>query len=327
MKRPSISRLLAGCTWLYAASVLALWGVLRCGGDRWWWATVLLFGPQWIYAAPLAVLFPAAVVWRRRALLVLAAAATVVVLLVMGFCVPSPQRGADGGASLRVLSCNLDGPKCKVELLEALVREIVPDVMAFQECPDDVVEVLIAQGGWYVERSGRLCVASRYRLAVGPALIDDGQLGYWGAWAAKYTASAPDGDMDFVVVHLETPREGFESLMRHGVGGRHDVQNELVRRARISELARALAGDGPTLIVAGDFNMPCDSAIYRRHWAGLSNAFSEAGFGFGSTKRTRWFGIRIDHVLAGPGWHVERAWVGAYIGSSHRPLIVQLARR
>ena len=60
------------------------------------------------------------------------------------------------------------------------------------------------------------------------------------------------------------------------------------------------------MLVLGDFNMPPDSAIYRRCWSDFSNAFDSAGFGFGSTHFTHRTAVRIDHVLAGPGWRFRR---------------------
>ena len=37
--------------WLYFTLVLAVWLLLRLGGDRWWLATLMLFGPRWLYLA------------------------------------------------------------------------------------------------------------------------------------------------------------------------------------------------------------------------------------------------------------------------------------
>src|ERR1700720_2127653 len=45
-----------GC-WIYLALLLAVWALLRLG-DRWWPATLLLFGPRWPFALPLLVLTP-----------------------------------------------------------------------------------------------------------------------------------------------------------------------------------------------------------------------------------------------------------------------------
>src|SRR2546430_287029 len=69
----------------YLASVIALWLTLRFAADRWWVATVIMFGPRWVWALPLTLLLPAAVVLRRGTLLwPLSAAAVVVAGPVMG---------------------------------------------------------------------------------------------------------------------------------------------------------------------------------------------------------------------------------------------------
>jgi vancomycin resistance protein VanJ len=34
--------------------------------------------------------------------------------------------------------------------------------------------------------------------------------------------------------------------------------------------------------------------------------------------------VRIDHVLAGPGWHCDRCRVGPHVGSPHRPVLADL---
>src|SRR5207302_11334883 len=93
-----------------------------------------------------------------------------------------------------------------------------------------------------------------------------------------------------------------------------------------SEVASRRAGqsDGP-LLIAGDFNLPTDSAIYRRHWSQYANAFSAVGLGFGHTKFTRWAGFRIDRVLAGPGWKFRSCQVGPDVGSDHRPVIAHVS--
>jgi vancomycin resistance protein VanJ len=55
-RRRLVGIVLAGLAWLYLALVLGLWLVLRTASDRWWPATLLLFGPRWVWLLPLAVL-------------------------------------------------------------------------------------------------------------------------------------------------------------------------------------------------------------------------------------------------------------------------------
>ena len=77
-------------------------------------------------------------------------------------------------------------------------------------------------------------------------------------------------------------------------------------------------------LLAGDFNMPVESAIYGQCWSRFSNAFDAVGLGLGHTKFTRWRGVRIDHILAGPGWRFRRCWVGPDVHSDHHPVIAEV---
>src|SRR5438045_2373256 len=87
----------------YLVFVVALWLTLRFATDRWWVATVVMFGPRWVWALPLTLLLPAVVVVRRRKLLwLLTAAAVVVAVPVMGLCVPLRRVLSPGKAPARV---------------------------------------------------------------------------------------------------------------------------------------------------------------------------------------------------------------------------------
>ena len=95
-----------------------------------------------------------------------------------------------------------------------------------------------------------------------------------------------------------------------------------------SGVARMMAAGnlrGP-LVVAGDFNLPPESRVFRRHWGDLTDAFGAAGFGFGSSKHTSWHGVRIDHILYNRSWTCEWCGVGPALGSDHSPVIAHLKR-
>ena len=111
----------AVCTWLYVAAVMAVWLLLWLGGDRWWLATVILFGPRWLCTVPLAVLWLTALLVRRRSLWVLAAAAIVALVPVMGFCFPWGWLTAGNGPSLRVLSSSVKCHCYNNQRLEELI--------------------------------------------------------------------------------------------------------------------------------------------------------------------------------------------------------------
>src|SRR5262249_40218923 len=133
------------------------------------------------------------------------------------------------------------------------------------------------------------------------------------------TLEAPMGRLQFVTLHLGTPRDGLLAVARQGELGIAELETNIARRR--SESERLTAGlrdvDGP-LLITGDFNTTVESAIYRDYWAKYTDAFSVAGWGWGVTQVTpRRTAARIDHILAGPGWRCRRCWVGPFVGSEH----------
>ena len=321
------ARLIGWCTWFYLAVTVAACAALYAGGDHWWWAAPLVYGPRWLLLLPLAPLAATACWLSPRCLLLLAATGALALLVFCGVCLPwaALAHSQPAHLPLRILTCNLNAMPGGFERFERLLETAQPDVMVLPECSDEFLEQLQASGRWHCQRKRSLCVASRWPIRRADWLVDDGRLGYWGDFAVLCDLAAPWGSVAVVGVHLETPREGLEALIYRRWRARTAVEQDMERRAHISALARRLVDRSPaSSIVAGDFNLPVESAIYRRDWSPLENAFSSAGLGLGYTKRSRWFGIRIDHVLAGRQWRVERCWVGPDVGSDHRPLLAEL---
>jgi endonuclease/exonuclease/phosphatase (EEP) superfamily protein YafD len=312
----------AGGCWVYLGAVLVLWILIETGGDDWWLSTVALFGPRWVWALPLIVLVPAALLVRPRSLWVLLNAAVVVVGPVMGFCVPWGRFGAQprGEFSIRVLTCNMGSSLIDPVALAALIEQTQPDVVAVQEGSVEALPVSAWRSGWDV----RTTLASRYPIRNVATPLHYGNLG-GGGFVTCFDLETPLGIHHFVNLHLATPREGLESVKARWWRGASNLRKNISLRTGDSEMASRLTGQlsGPVLI-AGDFNMPVESAIYRRFWSPYTDAFSSVGLGFGYTKFTRWFGARIDHILAGPGWRPQRCWVGPNVGSDHRPVIADL---
>ncbi|HEX2187466.1 MAG TPA: endonuclease/exonuclease/phosphatase family protein, partial [Longimicrobiaceae bacterium] len=304
----------------------ALWAL----GERWWPATVYLFGPRWVVLLPLALLVPAAVLLRPRLLLPLLAALGVMLFPVMGLRTGwrALLPGEPAAQSLRIATLNAAGERWAAERLISRVEEWRAQVVVVQECTRPVAESFGRLAGWEWRRDGSLCLLTRLPVLGAETmdrshfdLVREAGVGGTGA-AVRYTLGAPGGPLRLVNVHLETPRRGLEGLFRNRVG--RVGANSLSREIESRQVARwAAEGAGP-LVVAGDFNLPVESRIYRESWGGLANAFSRAGRGFGHTRYNGWIRVRIDHVLAGPGWRVDRAWVGPDVGSDHRPVVADL---
>ncbi len=327
------SAALAVCTWLFVAAVVVVWLLLRFAGDRWWFATVIMFGPRWLCALPLAMLVPAAALIRRRLLWVLCGAAIVVFGPVMGFCIPWARLTAVDDPSLRVLTCNVKG-KCRDNAtLDKLIEDTAPDIVALQGC---WAEVRIRwPAGWHVCQRADFLVASRY-----PVVRQGADHGWRLPGHSRHMdilrciVQASARDIDFCSVHLLSPRQGLEAvldrrtLLRPSDGPTLDA--EIAQRRLQSEDACRFVRDlRGTPILVGDFNMPVDSTVYRRDWFNYRDAFSDAGLGYGYTewpqKSRGLVGVRIDHVLTGPGWRCRRCWVGPNVGSDHLPLLADLS--
>jgi endonuclease/exonuclease/phosphatase (EEP) superfamily protein YafD len=319
-----LSRWVAVACWLYLAVALGLWCLLF-EADLWWPATIFLFSPRWVVALPLIVLIPAAVLWCRRAILMLGVAALVVAGPVMGFGIPWGRLigPAPEGFRLRVLTCNMHYRAVDPGPLLDLVRSAQPDVVALQEWTHPKEKDSALWQGWDYFGDERLFLASRYRIVRHQDL--GSHSGSREGSIRRYELDTPAGEVTFFSVHLASPREGLTDAVRDRQKAAAEVRSETARRwvqsQRLAEEAAAVRGP---LLLAGDFNTPPESALFRRQWADCTDAFSAAGWGLGYTYVSKTTMVRIDHILAGPGWHVERCWVGPDVGSPHRPVVADL---
>jgi endonuclease/exonuclease/phosphatase (EEP) superfamily protein YafD len=315
-------------SWLYLLCIGLCWLLLWAGSDQHWLATLFVFGPRWAVALPLVVLIPWALLVRSwRALGALIVAALVVAGPITGGTV-SPQTWwqDETAGRIRVLTCNVDGPALNARAMAALIAESKPDIVFFQEAGSPQCDGLFPEGWNVCIGPGGLRLASRFQI-VGNDTLRAKELGLPGS-VRRYTLETSAGELTVVNFHLPTPRDGFEMIVHGSSKGIGVIRDQIAMRDRASAVTKQWLGEmGSAVIAAGDFNMPMESAIYRRHWSDLGNSFSEAGWGWGFTKQTRWFGVRIDHVLHGSAWQCRKAWVGPDVGSDHRPMIVDLLPR
>ena len=214
-----------------------------------------------------------------------------------------------------------------------MLDEWRPDVVGFQECADEFMASVEALPGWYHHSVRQLCLLSRYPISDTAVMerrsLEEvkqsaaGEIGGSGD-VARYTIQTPSGPFNLTNLHLETPRKGLEGL----IGGEVQVarmEGNTELRTIESRLARRWVSEGtqPSIVI-GDFNTPVESRIFQESWGDLTDAFSRVGFGFGMTRYNGWIRLRIDHLLAGPGWYVDRVTLGRDLGSDHLPLIVDL---
>jgi len=337
---PRPARLTMWLAYGYLLLAILAWILIWGFGDAWWPGTILLFIGRWILLLPLAVLVPAALLFRRTTIAPLVLAGLIVVGPVMGFetgwrrWLPYPT-----GTPIRVVTFNTEGGDLFAMQLPEQLRTWSADIIALQECGPVLRDEIRRLPDWTTHEEHGVCLLSRYPITA-VAVMDRSGFAYMqefdprdiggSADVVRYTLAAPGGAIDVTTVHLETPRKGLEGFLSD-----HEemIQTAPWRRLQLntelrnieSRAARAWAEGSPhRKLVIGDFNTPIESRIFQRHWGDLTDAFSEVGFGLGRTKDNGWIRVRIDHVLYGPGWHAQRAVVGPSLGSDHRPVIVDL---
>ena len=324
--------------WLRKGTAWTAWGYLILvgftaafiwtQGDNWWPATVLLYGPRWLLLLPALPLALAAVLIRPLLLLPVGAAVLVTLGPTMGF--RTGWRGwitSDPPRSLRVITFNLQGhSNPMLRQVPGELEHYGADVVVFQECPEQVAYAGLWPAGWTAQvTTDGFCLASRFPIAeskVLERLETQDQSGTGNA--ALFRLRADFGTIDFVVLHLETPRQGLAPLRSEGSASALRG-NIVIRAAGARRISRWIQSETTNPVIAGDLNLPVESRIYRDFFGHCANAFSITGRGFGWTRvlKNR-FSIRIDHVLACGTWRPIHTEVGPDLGSDHLPVIVDL---
>ncbi len=315
---------------LYVGLLLAVWAFVFFGGDRWWPATILLFSPLWILGLPLPLfligLFRRRAGWRRW--LLWGVGGAVVLFPLMGLCLPWRSLLDRDERHLTVLTCNLGGGVDRAAL-STLIREEEPDIACFQESPPDIASLFPRT--WSVVQEGELVVASRFPCETVQVVKREHPATRWPRPICHVVrVGRVEANFYVATLHVESPRYGLAAVTDATTLIAPSRRATLVeqtenRRLESRQLSVELATITAPLVIAGDFNMPTCSTIYRASWSAYQNAFSIAGLGLGHTATVTEGGIdfssRIDHVLCSGFWKPTNAWVGPDIGSDHDPLI------
>jgi endonuclease/exonuclease/phosphatase (EEP) superfamily protein YafD len=326
-------RMVRGLGWCSLVALVAVWFSISVLGDRLWWTVMLLFGPRWLMVAPWLGMIPWLLADARRAILPTLAGLAIAVFGIMGFHLGLHRASESSGIPLRVLELNADGAH-GVEHASDIIAEIRrndPAIVVIVECEPNLASALHAMAG-YTSRTSEyrgVCLFSHDSIL---EWNQRDQQDLWRQSGAGYIVRAivrtAAGPVRVGLVHLATPRQALDAyfdlseLPRQGPNTRANMH----LRDEESALARQwiLAGPDYPTIVAGDFNLTPESAIYKRYWGDLRNAFGRAGFGTGYTKHTRHWGARIDQILTSDDIGAHASFTGKDVGSDHLPLIADL---
>lgn len=315
-----------GC-WLYAAGVMLLWAAVNWIFPESWVSHFLLYGPRWTVAAPALLLVPAVIWMRSRWAAIAVGIALTSFLGIWGFNVPWRNLLPDNGPSrprLRLLTCNVQGNDLKIPVLAEIVRETQPDIVLLQECRLEDPSVIFGHEDWYIRTADEFFVASRHPIEGFETLTRPDRQDR--IVAVRANVSWHDTTIPIVSVHLMTPRSGLEAIIEKGWRG-VDAFREIAEVQQFeSDLVRRWVEEWPgSIILAGDFNLTTEHAFFRHDWSDYTDAFVRTRWGLGHTMRTRWIGLRIDHILCGADWQPTRCGVvSTALGSAHRALVADL---
>jgi endonuclease/exonuclease/phosphatase (EEP) superfamily protein YafD len=319
-----------------ALATVILWAI----AERTWWGTVFIFCPHCPFLVPPAILLLVSAFAHRRSFMVNLACLALVAGPLMGgrlpFTMPSLQQEEHG--ELTIVSCNVQAYQPD---FESLLKEIVarrPDVVAFQEAPYEHEMCKRYFPGWHTIQEPNFWIGSRYPFQKVDA---DRMPRRFYDTVLSVRIDTPEGPVILHDVHLMTPRHGLAELsiesILNGKGPASLANSTRLRMDESREARRYIARNQPALptLIVGDFNMPTISNLYRDNWQDFTNAFDEAGGGFGYTApcstHRYWFNnvpwVRIDHILADRAWKVRACEIGRGRGSDHRLIWARVARR
>jgi len=283
----------------------------------------ILFIPRWLIFCPLFFFLLLYIPLNRYHIIATAILTLLLLTFYVSFHIPLPSiKNSSLKPQIRVMSLNLNGSAFDAKKLNLQIKYNQPDVMVFQEVPPQKLKNSLPND-WLLNCQKSLCVASKEKSEI----IDfrtrrmfDG----WGTFSTLFKVKIADNPIYILNMHLETPRKAYENL-QYGKFNIKLMKNIYEQRYLEASLSKSLIVNNQPLIIAGDFNMPSDSFIYQETFQEFTNAFNEKGFGLGSTKKSKLFRAKIDHILVNKKFDVVNAWVDINIGSDHRPIFADIS--
>ncbi len=334
----------------YLVGLVILSGFMHFDTVTRWPVTLFLFSPRWVVAVPLLILVPITLATRSRLTWLYLIHAIIIIFPILGYRGPWTDAVAPQQRQvLRVMTCNLGAGAIRIDQLMSLAQSHDVHVLMLQECPSTISAPLFRRLGWNHRQESNVAIGSLYELGESRILGRQPASHNNAVAAVSCEVRLPAGNHDatgkedatsdpgarfmpslrtvhLVSLHLPTFRPALMkawNLDLHAGTGINDMSQRY--RSLTQRILRQVHEIQDPIILAGDLNIPVESAFYRNHLSGYRNAFSSAGRGLGYTKYTRFHGIRIDHVLLDSQWDVHTAIVGPGVGGDHRPVIVELS--
>jgi len=299
----------------------------------------LFFAPRLVMFSLLVALLVVSFVMRPRLALCQLGVVLVLVFWYMNF--EWSKTVAKGEGQLTAVTFNV-GQSNRPQF-EAFLEAEKPEVILLQDTTKTYATLLAKKmRGTVVAADGEFAMVSRFPVRDARILAEP-------TWAGRpvgmrFEVLVNDRPLVFYSIHMPTPRNelsrfiGFRGILRDFVGRPHrepgfgNYREWMAKRVELAKTVRKiLAEEKSPCIVGGDFNMPDHGLIYHLFASELSDAFKDAGCGWGLTfpGSTRnplaGFGpwLRLDYFFTGRGWRAVECRPEAGTKSQHKAVMAR----
>jgi endonuclease/exonuclease/phosphatase family metal-dependent hydrolase len=340
-KRRAWRTLLILIAYAYPAALVALLVSLYGVGESWWATTALLYVPRALLLLPLP--FVVLSLWlarERRLLWTQLLALVLVVFPLMGFVLPGfSSRTADAG-SMRLLSFNINSGYSGIAAIAEQISSYHPDIVLIQEGGNGEIAGALRARYPHVHASTQFTLASRFPIL---EATDPDRIPFYSRQRSprfmRYLIQTPLGVTALYSIHPISPRGALHvhrfrdalHQVRTGAFLEGDAEAQLggntgLRALQIAAAADMASDERASVIVAGDTNLPGLSNILRKNLGRYQDAFSASAWGFGYTYPSDRPFLRLDRIMAGPGFRFTSFDVGCRGVSDHLCVVADIQR-
>jgi len=325
-RRQRLSCFLAFLTLLWVVFPASILLLRALGPEFFWFGSLNLYAPQWIYALPGVIIVPAYLFFARRYLWFPVAILALIFGPLMGLVVSFPKDNPSK-PHLRVMTYNIKwAERGSDKIVAEIVREN-PDLIQFQDAGDalrhdDIKQVL---SKYHVRSAGQYIVASKFPIVSFDPLNFPVTKNYFRP--VRTVIDFGGRQIAIYDAHLLSPREGLVAVKREDLT--LSLENASIRMSQATTLMSAISQEKLPHILTGDMNAPlgsvvCDTLMQDSY----RDSFAESGRGYGYTygrfTKVKTPYVRIDHIFFSPDWRAAKCWTGGIEGSDHVPVYADL---
>ncbi len=231
--------------------------------------------------------------------------------------------------SIEVVSLNLGGAYSGIDsdrLKRWMKTKNKLFVIATQEAHESYVRKLL-NNNWTIKCVQSLCLASRAPIK----LIQSSSrraFGGWGTFVAHFQIKISHHTINIFNVHFETIRKGIEPLIEAKLRANYtELKSNYLKRIMEAQITKKLVQQHINTIILGDFNTVNISPLYKHFWGKYKNAFNLSGNGIEYSKKSKWLGLRIDHILTTKNFTLTNYQAGPFFNGDHRPISTRISYR